>query len=59
MVEILNGNLTEIEKIKLIASGYQEDAFCMLNLYKYRDAAEYPQESFITLTGNVASMTPT
>ena len=32
MVEILNGNLTEIEKTKFIASGYREDPVGMLNL---------------------------
>ena len=43
-------NLTEIEKIKVIAHGSQDDAVFMLNLNKYRYVAEYQQESCIKPT---------
>ena len=42
MAELPSVNLTEIEKMKVIASGSQDDAVFMLNLNKYLDAAEYP-----------------
>ena len=42
MAELPSVNLTEIEKMKVIASGSQDDAAFMLNLNKYLDAAEYP-----------------
>ena len=44
MAELPSANLTEIEKMKVIASGSQDDAVFMLNLNKYQDAAEYPTE---------------
>ena len=42
MAELPSVNLTEIEKMKVIAHGSQDDAVFMLNLNKYRDVAEYP-----------------
>ena len=42
MAELPSLNLTEIEKMKVIAHGSQDDAVFMLNLNKYRDVAEYP-----------------
>jgi uncharacterized protein (DUF1330 family) len=42
MAELPSVNLTEIEKMKVIASGSQDGAVFMLNLNKYRDAAEHP-----------------
>ena len=41
MAELPSVNLTEIEKMKVIAYGSQDDAVFMLNLNKYRDVAEY------------------
>ena len=42
MAELPSVNLTEIEKMKVIARGSQDDAVFILNLNKYQDAAEYP-----------------